>query len=213
MIVVDYAPKNHVLIMHALTLALRSGKVIAFPTETSYGLAADATNLAAVKRVYKIKGRQFKKPVAIIAATTYQAGKVVRLGVMAKKIAKQFWPGPLTLVLPVVSKTAANKLLSAGTGFLGVRVSSAPIAEALTHHLQKPITATSANVSGQPDCYSAQAVIDQYKNQKIKPDIIIKVMSHSKLSPSTIVKIEKNAYSVLRAGPITEKQIAKILKK
>jgi len=191
-------------------LALKSGKVIAYPTDTSYGLAVDATNVAAIKKLYKVKGRNFNKPVHIIPPTIAAAKKIVQWDKAAEKLAKKFFPGALTLVLGLRVKGLGFSLLSAKSGWLGIRMPKNDIALDLAKEFKKPITTTSANVSGQADCYSAADVLKQFSKQKFKPDIIINAGKLVKRKPSTVVKIHNNQIQILRVGPISETQIQNV---
>ncbi len=138
---------------------LRGGGVVAFPTETFYALGADARLEAAVERVFRIKGRDFRSPIALIVAHERDLPALVKSIPPAGRILMEtFWPGPLTLVLHA-SPLVLPKL-TAGTGKIGVRVSSHPVARLLAGFLTGPLTATSANLSGSPECTSAEAVID-----------------------------------------------------
>ncbi len=209
MIIIDYKRKKHSQIIRACVGALKKGKAVVFPTDTSYGLAVDAANISAIKKLYKIKGRDFNKPVHIVVPSAGYSKKIVKWNGAAGKLTKKFWPGALTIVVSskyqVLSKGV--KLLSAGTGFLGVRMPKNKIALDLARILKSPITATSANRSGEPDCYSADDVIRQFNKSKFKPDIIINAGKLPLRKPSTVVKMSNNQVVILRAGPISEKQI------
>lgn len=137
---------------------LRKGGVIAYPTETFYGLGVDAGNPDAVDRIFAIKGRLADTPIALIAGD--EAGDINRFAVSvsttARRLMQAFWPGPLTLLL--TASTAVLPRLMAGTGRIGMRVSSHPIAAALAKALGRPITATSANFSGEEPCSTAAQV-------------------------------------------------------
>ncbi|MGZ6175428.1 MAG: L-threonylcarbamoyladenylate synthase, partial [Candidatus Binataceae bacterium] len=142
------AEKNSVAIADALA-ALAAGEAIVYPTETFYALGVDALSLRALDRLFAIKGREPGKPVALIAADTAMAFAVAReVPVQACVLAQAFWPGPLTLVLPARAEIPAP--LVGTDGGVGVRVSSHPIARALAAGLRSPLTATSANLAGQP---------------------------------------------------------------
>lgn len=197
--------------------ALRQGKAVVFPTDTSYGLAVDSTNATAVKNLYHVKGRTFKKPVHIVVTSPAMAKKYVVWGKQADALAKAFWPGALTLVLPVprtplgIKSSQAPRgvlgMLTVGTGFLGVRMPDNAVALSLVKKLKSPITATSANVSNMPDCYSIEEVMQQYKGKRNKPDILIDMGVLKRNKPSTVVKIDGGKVEILREGPITKKQI------
>lgn len=133
---------------------LKSGEVIAYPTETFYGLGADAFNPAAVDRIFDIKGRDQKNPIPlIIGRIEMLQGLVADIPGNAMSLIEKFWPGPLTLVF---SATASiNPALTGGTGKIGIRLSSHPLARRLSEEISGPLTATSANLSGAAECISA----------------------------------------------------------
>lgn len=207
MIILNYTKKHHKQIIHACVKSLKQGLVIAYPTDTSYGLAVDATNLKAIKKLYKVKGRDFKKAVSVIAPSPDFTKKIGEWGSVESRLAKKFWPGALTIAIELRSKNKELRVLSAKSGYLAVRVPKSDIALDLAHQLGSPITATSANVAGMPDCYSAESIVKQYKNLKLKPDIIINVGKLPKKKPSTLVKVSGDEIEIIRRGPISEKQI------
>ncbi len=125
---------------------LRRGEVVAFPTETFYGLAADARSAAAVERLVSLKGRPQGKPIPCIVGELPQVAQLcVEWPPLAARLAARFWPGPLTLVVPARPELPAP-LRPEGT--VGLRLSSHPLARALALGLAGPITSTSANLSG-----------------------------------------------------------------
>jgi L-threonylcarbamoyladenylate synthase len=205
----------------AAVKVLKSGGCVVFPTDTTYGLAVDALNLQAVKRVYRIKGRNFNKPIHVVVGSLSQAKQLVSVNYQAKKLCKKFLPGALTIVLPIKyqsfsstdklgKKMLALRLLSAGLGSLGIRMPKNKIALDLVRKLNSPITATSANISGRPACYSAEEVIVQFKNRKYRPDIILDAGRLLKVKPSTVVACNGQSVKILRVGPVSSKQILKI---
>jgi L-threonylcarbamoyladenylate synthase len=137
---------------------LCEGGVVAFPTETFYGLGADARNETAVEQIFRIKGRNFRNPISVIVADDREVIPLVEeIPAAAQILMKTFWPGPLTLVFRASSSVLPR--LTADTGKIGIRVSSHPLARLLARGLGGPLTATSANLSGGPECSSADAVI------------------------------------------------------
>jgi len=137
---------------------LCEGGVVAFPTETFYGLGADARNETAVEKIFRIKGRNFRNPLSVIVANDRDVIPLVEeIPAAAKILMQTFWPGPLTLVFRASSSVLPR--LTANTGKIGIRVSSHPLARLLAGGLGGPLTATSANLSGGPECFSADAVI------------------------------------------------------
>ena len=136
-------------LLAAAVAALKRGDVIVLPTETLYGLGADALDSAAVDKVFQLKGRHADNPVPVLVADREMLDNLVAaVSPLAVRLMENFWPGPLTLVLPA-RKDVPPPLLNSSGG-VGVRVSSQPIAAELVQALGRPLTATSANPSGQP---------------------------------------------------------------
>jgi len=136
---------------------LKSGDVIAYPTETFYGLGADARNPAAVDRIFDIKGRDLRNPIPLIIGKIDMLEELVAgIPANAVKLIKKFWPGPLTIIFGASS--LINPALTGGTDKIGIRLSSHPLARRLSEGISGPITATSANLSGAAECVSAAQV-------------------------------------------------------
>ena len=190
---------------------LKRGGIVVYPTDTAYGLAVDATNAKAVKKLYQLKGRNFKKPMHVICPSTAWLKRIVELNTRALKLMVQFMPGPLTIVLPLKAKGKSWQMLSAGTGTLGIRYPNNLMAQALVEPFKKPITTTSANIAGKSDCYSIAEVKKQFAKSKYKPDFYLDGGKLPKRKPSTVVLANKDV-KILRAGPISWKQITKALK-
>ena len=158
----DVAPSG---IDKAVTI-LKAGGVVAFPTETFYGLAADAMNEKSIDRIFEIKGRSFNNPIALIISREDDLDLLTdNITEEAKTLMATFWPGPLTLVFQASSSISPR--LTSGTGKIGARISSHPIAIALAAGLGRPITATSANLSGGRECTTAEEVRGQMVNMQL----------------------------------------------
>lgn len=127
---------------------LRAGGLVAFPTETVYGLGADATDDRAVAAIFAAKGRPRFNPLIVHLPNFEHAAGCVRMNAPARLAAERFWPGPLTLVLPRQAETKVSYLCSAGLDSLAVRVPGHPVAQALLAAVRRPLAAPSANVSG-----------------------------------------------------------------
>ncbi len=140
---------------------LRAGGLVAFPTETVYGLGADATNPLAVARVFEAKGRPRFNPLICHFPAAASAFAEVRSTPLAEKLADAFWPGPLTLVLPRRAGSAVATLASAGQDTLGIRVPAHPVALALLRASGRPVCAPSANRSGRVSPTTAAHVLDE----------------------------------------------------
>jgi L-threonylcarbamoyladenylate synthase len=178
---------------------LKRGGVVVFPTETAYGLASDATSDIAVKRVLEIKGREAWKTPPLIVADMKMAETYADFTPRMKKLAKKFWPGALTLVLPSTQRLSSFVIRDST---IAVRVSSNKIARALSSGLGAPITATSANFSGEKECYRVEDVRAQFASQAAQPDFYFDVGELQKILPSTIVRETNGALEILRQGAI-----------
>lgn len=178
---------------------LRSGGVVAFPTETAYGLAADPNNPAALDQVMCIKGRSADKRLPLVAASVEQTKRFFVFTSELAEISRKYWPGPLTVVLPVQHSQCLD-----GWPEAAVRVPAAAWARALPAAVGCPVTATSANLSGQPPCYSGTAVRQSFRGRAEQPDLLLDAGRLPERPPSTIVKAVRGRIKVLRLGPIVD---------
>lgn len=139
---------------------LRDGWLVAFPTETVYGLGADATNDRAVAAIFEAKGRPSFNPLIVHVAEPLQAYGLVEVGPAAKDLMSRFWPGPLTLVLPRHARSPVSLLASAGLDTIAVRIPDHPVARALIEAAGRPLAAPSANRSGAVSPTTAEHVAE-----------------------------------------------------
>jgi tRNA threonylcarbamoyl adenosine modification protein (Sua5/YciO/YrdC/YwlC family) len=184
-----------------------SGKVIAFPTDTFYGLAADPFNLAAVREIFRIKRRSSERPIPLLVASLDQAADLVSdPPQLFFTLAKKFWPGPLTVVVPA-SRLIPLKI-TANTGRVGVRWPRSPLAEALITALGRPVTGTSANLSERPACATADEVEEQIGSSI---PLILDGGSTAGGQPSTVVELRGDRVHILRPGSIPESELEDFL--
>ncbi len=177
---------------------LKSGGIIAYPTETFYGLGADACNETALERIFSAKGRDYRNPIPVIIEDRGSLSKwVLNIPDTAAALMDRFWPGPLTLVFQASAAVAAR--VSAGTGKIGIRVSSSRIASELAGSLACPLTATSANLSGHPECTRSEEV---YRQLKDRIDAIVEGGPAQGGKGSTIVDVTYGPVKVLREGAV-----------
>ncbi len=187
--------------------AFKRGGVIAYPTETFYGLCVDPFNEQAVNRLFTLKGRSGKNPVSVIIPDVSLLEEVAaEITPLARALIKRFWPGPLTLIFK--ARPAVPPLLLGSTGKIGVRVSSNPVAKRLSEVLSSPITATSANPSGSPPPVSPQEVLE-YFNGSI--DVLIDGGRLPGRLGSTVVDASGERPVVVRAGEVPAEDILKAL--
>lgn len=201
------AEKHSRAISEALA-ELAAGEAIVYPTETFYALGVDALSLKALERLFAIKGREPGKPVALIAADLTMAFAVAReVPPEARLLAEAFWPGPLTLVLP--ARDGIPAALIGADGGVGVRVSSHPIACALAAGLRGPLTATSANLAGEPPAVEVDAARRALGG---KVEVFVDGGKLAGGAPSTVVAVDRGGIRVLRPGAVSERQLAAALK-
>lgn len=186
--------------------ALRAGKPIALPTETVYGLAADACNDAAVAQIYAMKGRPAHNPLITHVLNVEMARRYALWSPLAERLAAQFWPGPLTLVLPKRVDCPISDAVLAGSDTLAVRCPSHPVARAVIAAFDGGLAAPSANRSGRISPTSSAHVRDEFPNH----DLIILEGGPCVLGiESTIVDCtQTEAIAILRPGSIREEDFA-----
>lgn len=184
---------------------ITAGGVIAYPTETFYGLGADAENEEAIRKIYGVKGRNFNSPISVIIDSRENLYPLVQeVPSCALKLIDSFWPGPLTIVFKASDKILP--LLIAGSGKIGIRVSSHPFAKALAQKTGRPLTATSANITAAKECSRAEEVLQQIGN---KIDAIIDLGTTPGGLGSTIIDVTAVPPKILRNGVIDRLVISK----
>jgi L-threonylcarbamoyladenylate synthase len=189
--------------MHELSQQLRDaiktlheGGVVAHPTETCYGLAADIFQKKALDRLYALKQMSFEKPVSVLVRDLDEAQRYGEFSAAALKLALQYWPGPLTIIVP--RKSTVPAYLNFGHPTIGFRVSSNKKTRELVEAFGGPLTTTSANVTTLPQAYSVQEMLDQ----KLVPDFVLDGGRIGENPPSTIVEVLDEELKVIRQGSI-----------
>jgi L-threonylcarbamoyladenylate synthase len=189
--------------------ALERGEVIVFPTETLYGLGADALNFSAVENVFHLKGRDPDNPFPVLVADRAMLDSLVaKVSPLAEKLMAHFWPGPLTLVLP--ARADIPRPLVNTKGGIGVRLSSQPIATELVRLLGRPLTATSANPSGQP---GAHTVLEAKNYFSAKITIYVDGGKLTSPTGSTVAALENDKLRIIRAGEISREALEVVVGK
>jgi L-threonylcarbamoyladenylate synthase len=185
---------------------LRSGGLVAIPTETVYGLAADASNGRAVAAIYEAKGRPSFNPLIAHVADMSMAQTIGMFDPLSLRLAEAFWPGPLTLVLPLKDGAPINSLVTAGLNTIGLRCPKGP-ARDLIRLLGHPLAAPSANSSGRISATSAEAVLVDLGSR-------VPLILDGGASPvgveSTIVKVEDGKVMLLRPGGVSAEDIERV---
>ncbi|MBW2027610.1 MAG: threonylcarbamoyl-AMP synthase [Deltaproteobacteria bacterium] len=186
-----------------------SGGVVAYPTESFYGLAVNIENDSAIKKLYEIKKREADKPILILIPSAEDLRTYVEeTPEAACKLIEAFWPGGLTILFR--SAMSVSPLLTAGTGKIGIRLSSHPVASGLARAVGKAITGTSANISGQPPCQDARQV---EKTIGRAVDLILDGGATQGGGGSTIIDVTVSPSVILRQGIVGRQEIEKVLGK
>ncbi len=183
------------------------GGVVAFPTETFYGLGADAGDVVALQKVFQIKGREENKPLLLlVAGRTWVQDLVKKISPAAEALIERFWPGPLTLVFE--ASAHLPPILTANTGKVGLRVSSHPVTQALVQAVGRAITGTSANLSGQASP-SLAAQVSQALGKKV--DAILDGGKTAGGLGSTVLDVSAVLPKIIRQGAISQEELAPFL--
>jgi L-threonylcarbamoyladenylate synthase len=187
---------------------LRRGDVVAIPTEALYVLVADPLNLNAVGRVFAAKGREIHRALPMLVSGTFMAEELAtELSSRFHLLARHFWPGPLTMIVPGSAKVPLK--VTGNTGRLALRQSRSRVAQALLDWLDQPLIATSANISGQPTCRSG---IEVFGMMDGRVDLVLDGGTFSGAGATT-VDVTEPEWKVIREGAVTEKEIADCLRR
>lgn len=193
--------------LYQAVAALKRGEVIAFPTETLYGLGADALNAAAVEKVFQLKGREPANPIPVLIADRAMLSSLVSdVPPLAETLIVRFWPGPLTIVLPARSDIPPPLVNAAGG--VGARISSQPIADELIRGLGHPLTATSANPSGRSPARTAQEAKEYFSGQI---DIFVDGGTLTSKTGSTVVEVIGERIKIIREGDIVRSKLEEVV--
>jgi tRNA threonylcarbamoyl adenosine modification protein (Sua5/YciO/YrdC/YwlC family) len=194
-------------VLEYATRLILSGKVVAFPTDTFYGLGADPFNLAAVSEIFRIKRRTAERPLPLLVDSIDQAVDLANDPPrLFFTLAQKFWPGPLTLVVPASRQIPLK--ITANTGKVGLRWPKAPLAVALIAAAARPLTGTSANLSELPACSTA-AEVDRQVGSSL-PLILDGGTTQGDLA-STVVDLVGERARILRPGGVPESELKEFL--
>ena len=193
-------------VLERAAAAVRTGKVVAIPTDALYTLVADPFNLRAVTQVFQAKGREPHRSLPILVSGALAAEELAsELNNRFALLSRRFWPGPLTIIVPASARMPLK--VTGNTGRLAVRQSRSLIAQELVRLVSQPVIATSANISGKPTCRSG---IDVFGMMDGRVDLVLDAGTCSGQGATTI-DITEPAWKMIREGAITEKEIAEAL--
>lgn len=203
---IDQAEPDESVIATAAAAILR-GKVVAIPTDGLYSLVADPFNLQAVARVFAAKGREAARSLPLLVSDVPMAEELcAEVSARFRVLARVFWPGPLTVIVPASPKVPLRA--TGNTGRLGLRQSRSRVAQALLEKLNQPLIATSANISGQPTCTSG---IEVFGTMDGRLDLVLDGGTCPGMGPTTI-DITEPYWRVIKEGAVPEKELAEVLR-
>ena len=188
--------------MKKAAAVVRSGRVVAIPTDALYTLVADPFNLHAVGLVFHAKGRAIHRSLPLLVGDVLMAEELAKeLTPRFHLLARLFWPGPLTIIVPASAKVPMK--VTGNTGRVALRQSRSRVAAALIEELQQPLIATSANISGQPTCHRG---IEVFGTMDGRVDLVLDGGLCSGMG-STTIDISDPAWKLIRQGAVSEKAI------
>lgn len=201
---------SHVLLKTSLDV-LKHGGILVHPTETCYGLAVDIFNEKALKRLYRLKRMKMSKPLSILVSSFREAKKYGVFSLLAQKVAKKFWPGAVTIMVPKNEKNLPG-FFNQTVQTVGMRVPGHRWTLQLLKKYKRPLATTSANLSGDETCYQIEDFLKQIKKNRLQPDLVIDAGLLPVNLPSTLVLIEGKKMKILRKGGL-ERLVREYVKK
>lgn len=199
--------------------AIKQGKVIAIPTDTVYGLATSIKSDTSIKKIFEIKQRDERKAIPVLVNSVDMAKSIAKISKSEMEIVEKVWPGPISILF--VKRKKISDALTSGKDTIMLRIPDDKFLNILLKLIGEPITATSANISGEKSFTTAEDLIARFAKEKCQPDIVVKVISYAqkqhKNKPSTLITIigkgQDTTISVLREGCVSEEQLLHILNK
>jgi len=171
MIILKISKKNFNKVLKKVTELIEKGKVVVFPTDTVYGLIADAKNEKAVKKIFKIKKRSKRKPIPIFVGSLKVVKRIAEVEKGKEKFLMKIWPGKVTTILEAKDKKFPKSILKKNK--IGIRIPNYKFLNLLLKKIKKPLAQTSANISKIPTPMNIKGILKQFKNRKFQPDLII----------------------------------------
>lgn len=177
-----------------------AGGVVAYPTDTAYGLAADALNEEAIGKLFIIKHR-VQKPLPVIVESIKMLETIAKVTPKEQALIKKYWPGALTIIFE--KKDIVPPFITLGLPTIGVRITDNKVAQALVKMCRKPLTSTSANLSGHGNCYTPECVMKMFQAEETLPDLLLDAGELPDVPVSTVVQVtDKGVAKTLRQGPV-----------
>ncbi|MEK7659432.1 MAG: L-threonylcarbamoyladenylate synthase [Patescibacteria group bacterium] len=188
---------------------LKLGGVIVYPTDTLYGLGANALEIGPVERIFKIKQRSKSKPLPIAVRNINWAKELAFIYKKEEKILEAAWPGAVTVVLP--KRNIVPDILTAGQRSVAMRIPNSLFIDELLGKFGYPITSTSANISDELPSFKISEIIERFENSEYKPDLVIDAGDLKQSEPSTVLDLTTDKPKILRIGPSKPETLLKLL--
>jgi L-threonylcarbamoyladenylate synthase len=201
--------KDYAEAINRAVFILQEGGVIVYPTDTLYGLGANALDPKAVKKVFDIKRRTLSKPLPIIARDMRWVRELAFISPRNEKILTELWPGKFTAILP--QKEIIPDIVTSGTKTVGVRIADFPFLDMLLGKFGYPLTSTSANIANEEASQDIDVIIRSFRDAKDRPDAILDVGVLPPSGPSTILDLTADKPRILRIGASKPDQLLKLL--
>ncbi len=195
---IDLNNPDRAVIDQAATI-IKNGGVIAYPTDTAYGLAADALNENAIGKLFIIKQR-VQKPLPVIVDSQAMLKKIAEVTPEEKKLMDKYWPGALTIILK--KKPTVPPFLTLGLPTVGIRIPDLRVATDLVTAAGSPLTSTSANISGKGNCYNAECVQRMFQSNDAMPDLILDGGDLPEVPVSTVLEVTEDGMKIIRDGAV-----------
>ena len=194
--IVKITKKNFQEIVKITTKLIKKGKIIICPADTVYGLLCDATNKKAVEKLFKIKKREIKKPIPVFVKNIKISKNLAKINKKQEKFLRKIWPGRVTVVFK--RKKSRIKLYGVDKKTIALRIPNYRLVNTLLKNLNRPLSGTSANISGKPASTEIREVLRQFKNRKYQPDLVISAGDLPKSKPSTVLDLTISPPKILR---------------
>lgn len=187
--------KNFAEIIKKASKSIGQGKAIVLPTDTVYGLVVDATDKKAVERLFRIKKRKTGKPVPIFVKDVKAAKELTLINKEQERFLSRVWPGKVTVVL---ERRMGKELYGIGRKTIGLRIPKYKLINTLLKKINRPLTGTSANISGKPASGEIKKILKQFCNKEYRPDLMIDAGSLPRSRPSKVIDLTGKKPKILR---------------
>lgn len=194
--------KPEIAVIKKAAEIILAGGIVAFPTDTAYGLAANAIDEKGIGKLFIIKQR-VQKPLPVIVDSQKMLNSIAEVTKNEEELIKKFWPGALTIIFK--KKKIIPPFLTLGLPTIGVRIPDNKVALALVKACDKPLTSTSANVTGKGNCYDPDCVRRMFQSIDAQPDLILDAGELPEIPVSTVVQVEPKRINIIRQGPVKVK--------